>query len=229
MVVKNKLKYIPNIVTSSRIISCLLGFVALMGGSLSVSLILYLWSAISDIIDGYLARKLNACSELGRKLDAISDKLFSLTLGIGSILRGNIIMILPLLLEEKIAKVTWHNHKVHKNPRTEKIGKVKTIFLFPTLILGLLATFDKALYLIVAPLLAITTILELKSLDIYNSQEYIDTKDIDVSPLVSITNNQNDEPKTRSKLKKYQYELGRITSEIMMNTNSKPKERKKIK
>ena len=38
--------------------------------------IVYVYSGISDIIDGFIARKLNIESDFGRKLDSLSDLLF---------------------------------------------------------------------------------------------------------------------------------------------------------
>ena len=53
-------KNIPNIITISRIISLILGFIFFIKDNIVVSLILYIYGAVSDMIDGYLARKLDA-------------------------------------------------------------------------------------------------------------------------------------------------------------------------
>ena len=73
-------KNIPNIITISRIISLILGFIFFIKDNIVVSLILYIYGAVSDMIDGYLARKLDAYSKMGQYLDAISDKLYFLSL-----------------------------------------------------------------------------------------------------------------------------------------------------
>ena len=67
-------KHLANTITILRII----GSVAILFFSLS-SLpfyIIYLFCGFSDMIDGTIARKLNAVSGLGSKLDAISDFIF---------------------------------------------------------------------------------------------------------------------------------------------------------
>ncbi len=38
--------------------------------------LLYLLCGISDVLDGYIARKINACSKFGQIFDSISDLLF---------------------------------------------------------------------------------------------------------------------------------------------------------
>lgn len=67
-------KHLPNIITSSRIIAtlCLLFIEPLSG----LYFILYTLAGISDILDGYLARKFKVVSEFGSRLDSISDYLF---------------------------------------------------------------------------------------------------------------------------------------------------------
>ena len=70
-------KQLPNIITLSRIISLVVGFILFMKGNTILSLIFYIYGAISDSIDGYFARKLNANTKFGQYLDAISDKLLT--------------------------------------------------------------------------------------------------------------------------------------------------------
>ena len=71
------IKQIPNILTISRIVgSILLAFIApVLGIGLTTACVAAL--ALTDLFDGFLARKLKATSELGGKLDAISDKVQS--------------------------------------------------------------------------------------------------------------------------------------------------------
>lgn len=67
-------KNIANIITVTRIIGTIF---LLFFKVLSVPfLIAYIYSGFSDVLDGFLARKLDIQSELGRKLDSISDLFF---------------------------------------------------------------------------------------------------------------------------------------------------------
>ena len=81
---KNKIiKNIPNAITTSRIISSIVGAISFILGNYYLSFGTYIYGAISDFFDGLAARKLNAYSEFGRKLDAVSDKLFALSFSYG--------------------------------------------------------------------------------------------------------------------------------------------------
>lgn len=63
--------HLPNLISTLRIIcSCVL---PLTTGSLPWFLVMFFIIAISDALDGWLARKLDATSEFGAKLDSFGD------------------------------------------------------------------------------------------------------------------------------------------------------------
>jgi len=69
-------KNIPNIITVLRIVlSITLLFFQITS---LIFVLIYLLCGISDILDGYLARKLNVTSKLGSKLDSLADFIFVL-------------------------------------------------------------------------------------------------------------------------------------------------------
>ena len=167
---KNKIiKNIPNAITTSRIVSSLVGAISFILGNYYLAFGSYIYGAISDLFDGLAARKLNAYSELGRKLDAVSDKLYALSLLIPSIICGNILMIIPLLYEIKIININYKSEKLGFKPATVRIGKFKTVALFPTIIVGLLATIRPEFYFLLMTLLPVTTILQSKSAITYEN------------------------------------------------------------
>ena len=167
---KNKIiKNIPNALTTSRIISSIVGAISFILGNYYLSFGTYIYGAISDCLDGLAARKLNAYSELGRKLDAISDKLFALSLLAPSIICGNILMLIPLVYEIKIARTNYKSEKLGYKPATIRLGKFKTTLLFPTIITGLLATIKPELYYLLGALLPITTVLQSKTATMYEN------------------------------------------------------------
>ena len=67
-------KNLANIVTVTRIISTIV-LVFSKVYSL-VFIIAYIYAGLSDVIDGFVARKLHIESDIGRKLDSISDLSF---------------------------------------------------------------------------------------------------------------------------------------------------------
>lgn len=79
MNMRSKLKEnIANIITVTRILGT---FVMMFTNVLSVPFyIAYIYSGLSDVADGYLARKLHIVSNIGRKLDSISDLFFYTTM-----------------------------------------------------------------------------------------------------------------------------------------------------
>ena len=163
---KNKIiKNIPNMITISRISASFLACIMFILGNFPVSLGFYVYAACSDVVDGYFARKLNATSELGRKLDAISDKLFVASLIFPSIIMGNYLMLLPLVLEARISYINLKATKLTNRAITEKVGKLKTIVLFPTIILGFIATKVPSMYFVLFPFLITSINLQSKTIE----------------------------------------------------------------
>ncbi len=164
------IKNIPNMLTVSRIVSCILGALFFVTGNIPVSVGLYLYGAVSDAFDGFLARKLNAVTELGKKLDPVSDKIYALSLIMPSIILGNYFMILTLFLEAIISGINIYSNHKHNKVYTEKIGKIKTIMLFPTMITGLFSTIYPKLLLLFLPSFFISTKLQTESIKTYYKQ-----------------------------------------------------------
>lgn len=167
------IKNIPNALTFSRILASIAGAGAFISGNIPWAIGLYIWGAVSDFFDGLAARKLNAFSEFGRKLDAVSDKLYAGSLLIPSIWCGNLLMIIPLVFEAKISHINLTAEKMGFEPHTQRIGKFKTATLFATIIAGLLATLDPALYFVLLPLLTTSTILQGKTITVYENELYL--------------------------------------------------------
>ncbi len=75
---QSPLTQIPNLITIARIVAIPVIVALVMTDDTNlrlVALILYIVAAASDWLDGYLARKWNQTSPLGRMLDPIADKL----------------------------------------------------------------------------------------------------------------------------------------------------------
>ena len=69
---------LPNLITFGRILACPAVFVFLILPSATarlLSFVLFLAAALSDLFDGYLARKHGLVTDLGKLLDPLADKL----------------------------------------------------------------------------------------------------------------------------------------------------------
>lgn len=70
--------YLPNILSVSRIITSVL--LLFFFYNLKVFIPLYLFAGISDILDGFLARRFKVESSLGARLDSVGDTFFFIIL-----------------------------------------------------------------------------------------------------------------------------------------------------
>lgn len=69
-----KVKYIPNIITLTRIIGSI--YIILLKPLSIMFFIIYSLCVISDILDGYIARKTNTYTKFGELLDSFADTIF---------------------------------------------------------------------------------------------------------------------------------------------------------
>ncbi|KAJ7281369.1 CDP-alcohol phosphatidyltransferase-domain-containing protein [Mycena rebaudengoi] len=91
---KENIYTFPNVLTVSRIVACpILGWSILQGHfHLATSLLLY--AGLTDLADGYLARRFNTQTVLGTILDPAADKALVTTLAVTLTMKG----LLPLPL-----------------------------------------------------------------------------------------------------------------------------------
>jgi cardiolipin synthase len=99
---------LPNLLTLFRIVLILpfaLAFLANGGWGRWTALTLYVVAAVTDWLDGYLARRLDQGSAFGRMLDPIADKLLVvaalvLLVATGEIAGWSLVAVLAILLRE---------------------------------------------------------------------------------------------------------------------------------
>lgn len=79
------LRHLPNILTFARIpaVVLIVLWTHWAGPWASAALALFIVAAITDLLDGWVARKVGAVSDFGRLMDALVDKIFILGLLIG--------------------------------------------------------------------------------------------------------------------------------------------------
>lgn len=128
-------KQIPNILTFSRALAPFIIVPTILIGRIDIAVLELVIFAITDFLDGKLARKYNCVSKFGIKLDAFCDKIFALGLMIPAIIYFPI-LIVNLALEICISYVNVISEVKHNNPCSIMVGKIKTSFLSLTLFLA---------------------------------------------------------------------------------------------
>lgn len=162
---------IPNILTIIRI--CFTPFIILFGllGYIKIVILLSIICAVTDLLDGKLARAWNVTSLKGAKLDAVADKVFAIGLTACLIRKFHLLIIL-LVLEIILAITNLYYH--YKTNRTESliIGKFKITFLFITMIVAIISTFSNMLTPIMNGLCYTTINLQILSIISYFKKHY---------------------------------------------------------
>lgn len=164
-------KKIPNAITISRMIISTIGVVLFIKESFILAIICYLYGAISDFLDGHFAKKFDAYSDLGRKLDGFSDKIYALALSLPAIINGNFLLLLPLYME---ARIGFHNLAIERSGNkvyTKRVGKFKTVFLFITMLLGLISSVCIPFVIGFVPSLIYTLKLQMMTYNEYKKDE----------------------------------------------------------
>jgi len=157
-----------NFITSLRLIVIPFIFYLLIKSDFKTALILIILAAVTDVIDGFLARKFKKITKLGKFLDPLADKLLIFFILIALVLNKNLsllelflvlvrdiavaLFVLIMAIEKRIKKIDL--------PLT-KTGKFTTVsqFLFILSIL-LNIVYLRELFLITTIILSTTTIIE---------------------------------------------------------------------
>lgn len=144
---ENFKKMIPNILTLSRIVFTPIIIILGLFDKTNWVIVLAIICALTDLIDGKLARKWNVVSEKGAKLDVVADKVFAIGL-IACLIRKFNILIFPLILEIIISLTNLYYFKKLNKSKSLMIGKIKTTFLFISIILFIVTIFyNKLLFM----------------------------------------------------------------------------------
>lgn len=141
--VSSRIVTIPNILSFFRLLLIPVFLVLLVLGHLGWALLLIAVSAITDFVDGYVARHFNQISRLGQLLDPAADRLFILStlLGLGwvGVLPWWLVAVIvarDLLL--LVLGVVLANHRFGPLPvhHLGKMGTFAILFAMPVLLLA---------------------------------------------------------------------------------------------
>ena len=133
--------------------------------------VLFLIASLTDFLDGYIARKLNLVTDLGKILDAIADKVLVNAVLVAMASRGMIHPLIPIIIISRdividaIKMVVGNKKEV---VAASKLAKVKTIFMMSGITLSLFYNLPFELWnlnianllLIVATIFSITSAID---------------------------------------------------------------------
>lgn len=135
---------VPNLISASRLLGVPLFLWLVLGPEEDVwALVVLMVSGVSDFLDGWLARKLNQTSELGRLLDPVADRLYILAVVVGLALRDVIpwwvALSLPLrdlLLWGLVPLLRTRGYSALPVHFLGKAATFNLLYAFPLLLLG---------------------------------------------------------------------------------------------
>ena len=135
-----RVRQIPNILTFMRILAPFFIIPVAIIKNVTWIAIFVIFFSMTDAVDGFIARRYNFVSELGKDLDAVCDKVFAGTLLlVASFFKP--LLIINLILEAAIAFVNTIAKLNDCDPHSHLIGKAKTCVLYPLIGLGYLTSY----------------------------------------------------------------------------------------
>jgi len=161
MISKNRVKVlIPSVFTSIRIILAPIFFYTVINDLFIYSICIFTFAMATDVIDGYLARRLDVISSNGAYFDIVSDFIFVVAGFSAFIING----IYPFWILIIIFFMFWQFIVTSKFqvPIYDPVGKYYGAFLFLTIFIGLIIN-NPFINLILTILIVIFTIISITS------------------------------------------------------------------
>ncbi len=156
-------KIIPDLLTLSRLLVTPLVIYLGVNNQFFSLIFLAIFIALTDFLDGKLARRWNVTSELGAKLDTIGDKCLAFAL-LAILIFDNHYFFYVLVLEVMIALFNIYVFYKSKIVCSLLIGKIKTWVIFITIILGFVNILLKNINLPITLFVIITAFFQIASL-----------------------------------------------------------------
>ena len=197
-------KQIPNILTALRLFAPAVILPIAFTGNIPLTLITAGTFAFTDAVDGFIARHWHLQSELGKDLDAVTDKVFSTTL-LAAASFSNPLLLLNIGLEGVIALINTNRKLKGYETSSTMTGKLKTWALFGLTILGIAAPTLNQMG-IINLLAAITASLQALTATSYLTQNKVKSKPCpppEPPKKKKHTYNKKEEPKEKEKTYDY--------------------------
>lgn len=127
------IKVIPNILTIIRFILIPFIIISISLNNYIFALILFTLSSLSDVLDGFIARKFNAITDFGKLMDPLADKLTQLSTLITLYIKRVIpIWIVLVLISKDLVLISGASFLYGKQlvVSSRWYGKLSTVLLY---------------------------------------------------------------------------------------------------
>ncbi|TCS83378.1 CDP-alcohol phosphatidyltransferase family protein [Tepidibacillus fermentans] len=125
---------LPNLLTTIRFFLIPLFVIVYFSGQEFVAFGVLLLAGITDIADGYIARKHNWVTDIGILLDPLADKLMMLTVIISLLISGKISVLVAILIFIRdfgmIVSSIFFHFRGKKTVPANALGKMTTILFY---------------------------------------------------------------------------------------------------
>lgn len=135
------LKYIPNTLTIIRFLLIPFILYSVVSGNYLLALVLFTLSGITDIADGFIARKFNLISNFGKLMDPLADKLTQISMLAILVLNNMIpVWILIIVALKEITMVCGASFLYGKDVvvYSRWYGKLATVLFYLAIVSSLL-------------------------------------------------------------------------------------------
>ena len=164
---------IPNLITLARILAVPVILWAITSGEMRIAFALFLAAGLSDLVDGYLAKRFGMATELGAYLDPLADKamIVSIYVALGiveAIPRWLVILVVSRdIMIVSAVILSWLVDKPVKL-KPIAVSKLNTVaqIVYATVVLAAL-TFGWEIPLVIGVLIAVVAVLTLLSVAFY--------------------------------------------------------------
>lgn len=136
---KQKLLNVPNALTILRALLIPVYWVLFMNGHTYYALAVFAIASITDLLDGYIARKYHLITNFGKLMDPLADKLMVISVMLSLAIREYVDWLPLIILFAKEALMVIGGLLMYKNKivvYAEKIGKAAQFTLVTSLLLS---------------------------------------------------------------------------------------------
>ena len=168
-------KQVPNILTIIRFLLIPFILLAIFMNNYLFAFIIFTISGLTDIIDGFIARKFNLISNFGKLMDPLADKLTQISLLCALVIQNIIpIWILVIVLLKEIIMVSGASFLYGKSVvvYSRWYGKLATVLFYIAIVTSLLIKQFNISYNIDTPIYCLALIATIFALIMYVKSLY---------------------------------------------------------